>query len=61
MVTVVSKELFNVIHILGGGGGGFFFQWKELNSSEAQWGMAEKEAKDFFREEWVEEPSITML
>ena len=30
-------------------------------SSEAQWGMAEKEAKDFFREEWVEEPSITML
>ena len=30
-------------------------------SSEAQWGMAEKEAKDFFREEWVEEPGITML
>ena len=28
---------------------------------EAQWGMAEKEAKDFFREEWVEEPGITML
>ena len=25
MVTVVSKELFNVIHILGGGGGVFFF------------------------------------
>ena len=23
--------------------------------------MAEKEAKDFFREEWVEEPGITML
>ena len=31
------------------------------SSSEAQWGMAEKEAKDFFREEWVEEPGITML
>ena len=31
------------------------------HSSEAQWGMAEKEAKDFFREEWVEEPGITML
>ena len=30
-------------------------------TSEAQWGMAEKEAKDFFREEWVEEPGITML
>ena len=30
-------------------------------SSEVQWGMAEKEAKDFFREEWVEEPCITML
>ena len=30
-------------------------------SSEAQWGMAEKEAKDFFREEWVEERGITML
>ena len=31
------------------------------HSSEAQWGMAEKEAKDFFREEWVEEPCLTML
>ena len=30
-------------------------------SSEAQWDMAEKEAKDFFREEWVEELGITML
>ena len=30
-------------------------------TSEVQWGMAEKEAKDFFREEWVEEPGITML
>ena len=30
-------------------------------TSEAQWDMAEKEAKDFFREEWVEEPGITML
>ena len=31
------------------------------HSSEVQWGVAEKEAKDFFREEWVEEPGITML
>ena len=31
------------------------------HSSEVQWGMAEKEAKDFFREEWVEERGITML
>ena len=31
------------------------------SSSEAQWDMVEKEGKDFFREEWVEEPSITML
>ena len=31
------------------------------DSSEAQWEMAEKEAKDFFREEWVEEPGITIL
>ena len=31
------------------------------HSSEAQWGMAEKDAKDFFREEWVEKPGITML
>ena len=31
------------------------------SSSEAQWGMAGKEAKDFFREESVEEPGITML
>ena len=31
------------------------------HSSEAQWGMVEKEAKDFFREEWVEEPGKTML
>ena len=31
------------------------------SSSEAQSGMAEKEAKDSFREEWVEEPGITML
>ena len=30
-------------------------------SLEVQWGMAEKEAKDFFKEEWVEEPGITML
>ena len=25
------------------------------------WGMAGKVVKDFFREEWVEEPDITML
>ena len=25
------------------------------------WGMGEKEAKDFFREEWVEDLGITML
>ena len=31
------------------------------HSSEVQWGMAEKEAKDFVREEWAEEPGITML
>ena len=31
------------------------------HGSEVQWGMAEKEAKDFFREEWVEEPGIKML
>ena len=31
------------------------------STSEAQWDMAEKEAKDFFREESVEEPGITML
>ena len=31
------------------------------HSSEVQLGVAEKEAKDFFREEWVEEPCITML
>ena len=31
------------------------------HSSEVQWGMEEKEAKDFFKEEWVEEPGITML
>ena len=31
------------------------------SSSEAQRGMAEKEAKDFFREECVEEPGFTML
>ena len=30
-------------------------------SMEAPWDMAEKEAKDFFREEWVEEPKKTML
>ena len=39
-----------------------FIPVEEAQSSlEAQWGMAEKEAKDFFREEWVEEPGITML
>jgi len=26
----------------------------------APWDMGEKEARDFFREEWVEEPIITM-
>ena len=31
------------------------------HSSEVQWGMEEKEAKDFFKGEWVEEPGITML
>ena len=31
------------------------------HSSEVQWGMAEKEAKDFVREEWVEERCLTML
>ena len=31
------------------------------HSSEVQRGMAEKEAKDFVREEWVEEPCLTKL
>ena len=31
------------------------------HSLEVQWGVEEKEAKDFFKEEWVEEPGITML
>ena len=31
------------------------------HSSEVQWGVEEKEAKDFVREEWVEEPGIIML
>ena len=30
------------------------------SSSVVPWGMAEKEAKDFFREEWVEDPGIIM-
>ena len=30
-------------------------------SSVVPWVTAEKAAKDFFREEWVEEPGITML
>lgn len=30
-------------------------------SLAVQWGMAEKEAKDFFREEWVDEHGIIML
>ena len=30
------------------------------SSSVVPWGMVEKEARDFFREEWVEEPGITM-
>ena len=29
--------------------------------SAVPWGEAEKEAKDFFKEEWVEEVGITML
>ena len=40
---------------------GFIPVEEAQSSSEAQWGMAEKEAKDFFKEEWVEEPGITML
>ena len=31
------------------------------NNSVVPWVTAEKAAKDFFREEWVEEPGITML
>ena len=31
------------------------------NNSVVPWVTAEKAAKDFFREEWVEEPCITML
>ena len=31
------------------------------HSSEARRGMAEKEAKDFFKDEWVEELGVTML
>ena len=31
------------------------------HSSVVPWVLAEKAAKDFFRVEWVEEPSITML
>ena len=30
-------------------------------SSEVQWEMVEREAKDFFREEWVGEPGTIML
>ena len=40
---------------------GFSLVEEAQHSSEAQWGMVEKEAKDFFREEWVEEPGIIML
>ena len=29
------------------------------SSSVVPWGMVEKAASDFFREEWVEEPGIT--
>ena len=29
--------------------------------SVVPWVMAEKVVKDFFREEWVEEPTVTML
>ena len=32
----------------------------EVQSSSGVQGMAEKEAKDFFREEWVEEPGTTI-
>ena len=31
------------------------------HSSVVPWVTAEKAAKDFFREEWVEDPGITML
>ena len=31
------------------------------NNSVVPWVTVEKAAKDFFREEWVEEPCITML
>ena len=31
------------------------------HSSVVPWVTAEKAAKDFFREEWVEEPGLTML
>ena len=31
----------------------------EAQSSSGVQGMAEKEARDFFREEWVEEPGTT--
>ena len=32
----------------------------EAQSSSGVQGMAEKEARDFFREEWVEEPGTTI-
>ena len=32
----------------------------EAQSSSGVQGMAEKEARDFFREEWVEEPCTTI-
>ena len=31
------------------------------STSVVPWAMAEKAAKDFFKEEWVEEPGITMF
>ena len=39
-----------------------FSQMEEAQSNlAAAWEMEEKEVEDFFREEWVEEPCITML
>ena len=39
-----------------------FSQMEEAQSNlAAAWELEEKEVEDFFREEWVEEPGITML
>ena len=59
MLMHASLALTWIFFFPGGGGGGFYSSGRSSKQFGFQ-GLAGKEARDFFREEWVEKPGTTI-